>query len=668
MFSPLQHRRFSPTSGFLSKDIPRLLIRRGLRVLAGLALAVACSAPRVALSQGSSPPQIWTAAAPYPMTISLYGFTQVGEDFYVISGLSTERVVTAVRRYNAITDAWTTLADIPVGSAEPTAAHFDGKIYVLAIGGIRQNGFQIYDIATNSWSAGPPIPERSDTPGAATGAFNGNVYIAGGLDSSRGDLGTTLVSIYNIATNTWSTGPAAPATYFRGGYTQVGQFLYMVGGNANKTGFANSTVSMRLDMATNRWSLGPGYKHRPPHYTAGAWTASPHNLPSPRQGNHAGFFSTGRTGGEIWSTGGIGPGFVILSEHLFRPDSPRPPSFIISEFRARGPNGDNDEFIEIHNNTAANQVVIAADGSGGYAVATQDGVVRCILPHGTMIRAKGHFLCTNSNGYSLNAYTTGNSTYAQDIGDTQGVALFSTSNPANFTLDNRLDAFGYTSSPPLYREGTGIQNLTIPAGGITGQISFHRNLSAAGTAQDTGDNAADFIFTNTIFTETLGSAPLLGAPGPGNLDGPTHNKNVFVDRLGMTQSVSNPPNRVRDLTPVTNGTQGTLSFRRRVTNYTGQTVTRLRFRIRQITTAPAPAGVADLRALSSGDITVNELPVRGTAVEEPPTQPNGGGWNTSWSVDLATPLAPGATINVQYVVGVMQGGSFSIFINVEALP
>ncbi len=31
-------------------------------------------------------------------------------------------------------------------------------------------------------------------------------------------------------------------------------------------------------------------------------------------------------------------------------------------------------------------------------------------------------------------------------------------------------------------------------------------------------------------------------------------------------------------------------------------------------------------------------------------------------------LAPGATVSVQYVVGVRQGGSFSIFINVEALP
>ena len=105
-------------------------------------------------------------------------------------------------------------------------------------------------------------------------------------------------------------------------------------------------------------------------------------------------------------------------------------------------------------------------------------------------------------------------------------------------------------------------------------------------------------------------------------------------------------------------------------NLTGQPVTRLRFRIKQISTLNAPVafGTADLRALTSGLITVNGQPVEGTLVEEPATQALGGGWNTSWSLALPAPLAPSATINVQYVVGVQTGGSFSIFINVEALP
>ena len=40
---------------------------------------------------------------------------------------------------------------------------------------------------------------------------------------------------------------------------------------------------------------------------------------------------------------------------------------VISEFRVRGPNGANDEFIEIANNSGADHTV--AGGGTGYAVA-----------------------------------------------------------------------------------------------------------------------------------------------------------------------------------------------------------------------------------------------------------------------------------------------------------
>ena len=45
---------------------------------------------------------------------------------------------------------------------------------------------------------------------------------------------------------------------------------------------------------------------------------------------------------------------------------------IISEFRVRGPNGANDEFIEIYNNSGADHTV--AGGGTGYAVAASNGV------------------------------------------------------------------------------------------------------------------------------------------------------------------------------------------------------------------------------------------------------------------------------------------------------
>src|SRR5205085_9147699 len=130
---------------------------------------------------------------------------------------------------------------------------------------------------------------------------------------------------------------------------------------------------------------------------------------------------------------------------------------------------------------------------------------------------------------------------------------------------------------------------------------------------------------------------------------------------------------VRDATVVTNGALGTLTIRRKFKNSTGVPVTALRFRIVDITTAPAPAATADLRALTSSDVTVTvsgqAVTVKGTTLEQPPTQPAGGGLNSSLTVALpGGTLAPGASVNVQFVLGVQQAGSFRFLINVEALP
>jgi hypothetical protein len=101
-----------------------------------------------------------------------------------------------------------------------------------------------------------------------------------------------------------------------------------------------------------------------------------------------------------------------------------------------------------------------------------------------------------------------------------------------------------------------------------------------------------------------------------------------------------------------------------------------------LTTFPAPSGFADLRVRTSTAVTVDvdrapcgsgnsTVTVAGTTLEQPPSQPNGGGFNSSMStgiVSLATPLANGASIDLRFLLGIQQTGSFKFFINVEALP
>jgi hypothetical protein len=371
---------------------------------------------------------------------------------------------------------------------------------------------------------------------------------------------------------------------------------------------------------------------------------------------------------------------------------------IISEFRVRGPNGANDEFIEIYNNSGADHTV--AGGGTGYAVAASNGVARCVIPNGTVIPNRGHYLCVNSVGYSLASYpagngttATGDATYTTNIPDNAGIAIFNTSVAANFTLANRMDAVGSTSEAnTLYKEGTGYPALTP----FSIDYSFYRDdcgksgsittfgVCPISTPKDTNNNAADFIFVDTNGT-SAGAGQRLGAPGPENLSSPIQRNASFgANNLDPCVSTSSPPNRVRDFTsdPPNNSTFGTLDIRKTITNNTGGNVTRLRFRVIDLTTFPAPSGIADLRPRTSTAVvvTVDRAPcgsgtsnvtVQGTTLEQPPSQPNGGGFNSSMSagtVTLATPLANGASIDVRFLLGIQQTGSFKFFVNVEALP
>ncbi|HLL73310.1 MAG TPA: Calx-beta domain-containing protein [Pyrinomonadaceae bacterium] len=377
---------------------------------------------------------------------------------------------------------------------------------------------------------------------------------------------------------------------------------------------------------------------------------------------------------------------------------------IISEFRLRGAGADsaNDEFIEIYNNT--DEEMIVRDSSplpdinpDGWAIVSSDAPTtpKHVIPVGTRIPARGHYLVVNSLGYSLGLYPAGNDGsaattaiedggYNVDIPDNGGVALFRTANPLLFlTTTERLDAVGFTASP-IFAETTPLQPSTgvnVPL-----QHSFVRRMTS-GRPQDTDNNLADFDFVAT--EELLGDtrAPLLGAPGPENLTSPTQRnaviKGQLVDPLcagfGAATTACARVRTAEGANPQ-NAAFGTLLIRRRFRNTSGVDVTRLRFRLVDVTAGtPQTAGLADLRALSSVDVTVQsrlsgDIFLHGLTLEEvsspAPTQPNGGGLNSTLSanITLAQPLKPNVPYDVEFRLGVMQNGSFRFLVNVEALP
>lgn len=397
------------------------------------------------------------------------------------------------------------------------------------------------------------------------------------------------------------------------------------------------------------------------------------------------------------SLGGVAPGSVIISEFRFRGPTFNP---------GQGIDGSLDEYVELYNTSSSPLTVNSTDGSAGWAFAYTNSTgtthtVAAVIPNGTIIPARGHHLLTNetggiiqrptgitpTGGYTLTNYAPFDLPYGDatgggrnDIPDDGAIAIFQTANSANFSVATRLDAVSLNNSngtfSALYREGT-----SLPSPGANdGQYAYVRKLTS-GLPQDTDNNAADFVFVSTNAGSYGGVQSQLGAPGPENTISPIQrNATIKAQLIEPQQPSTSPPNRVRNSTPVTNGAQGTLSLRRHFVNTTGSPVTRLRFRVVDITTLNSPGytpggGQADIRAIDGSNFAITtsrgNLTVMGTTVEQPPplSQPNGGGLNSSLTVTLpGGALAPGAAIDVHFLLGVQQLGTFRFFVNVEALP
>jgi glucose/arabinose dehydrogenase len=383
------------------------------------------------------------------------------------------------------------------------------------------------------------------------------------------------------------------------------------------------------------------------------------------------------------------------------PNNPPAPThdLLISEYRLDGPGGLRDEFVELYNNTNAEIVVNTSDNSAGWALVTgrdtASGVVLEIyhvIPNGTPIPARGHYLVAG-NAYSLANYGGANraladATTQNDLsGDDaqhpfRGVALFRTANANNFTSQNRLDAVGGACGDARLSEGT-LAGLCLNVGTSAtpgANYSLVRKL-ASGFSQDTDNNAADFVLVavqSPLQSANAGGnvAAELGAPGPENSTSPTqHNATIKASLIDPQVASGASPNRVRAGGQIPNGAFGTLTIRRRFTNKTGRTVNALRFRLTGITTLGSPAEFspqAELRAVSSSDADVQTsaglLTVRGTILEQPPTQNAGGGLNSTLVVPLpGGALIQNASIDVQFLLGVQQDGAFRFLVNVEAL-
>src|SRR6185503_15337311 len=155
---------------------------------------------------------------------------------------------------------------------------------------------------------------------------------------------------------------------------------------------------------------------------------------------------------------------------------------VISEFRVRGPQGGNDEFVELYNLSAAPVAI------GGWNIRGSNNAagvsIRATITAGTIIQPGCHYLLTNAAASGYSGAVPGNQTYTVGITDDGGIALA-------LPDGTIVDAVGM-SNGSLYKEGT-----VLPSLGATTASNLNRGYErkpggAAGSGTDTDNNNADF--------------------------------------------------------------------------------------------------------------------------------------------------------------------------------
>ena len=203
----------------------------------------------------------WQNVAPMPQ--DLYGASAAsnGTYSYHFGGYSftTGTTLNTVFRYDPVANTWATMAPMPDSNSGMASAVYyppTNKIYVF--GGEEFNAAvvsaatRIYDIATNTWSAGAPMPDVRCFMSAGYNPANGKIYLVSGYNTGNVTDAQPDTREYDPVANTFTSKAAFP--HPAGGMASgvISGHLYVAGGRDA----ANTVINLvwDYDIAANTWT------------------------------------------------------------------------------------------------------------------------------------------------------------------------------------------------------------------------------------------------------------------------------------------------------------------------------------------------------------------------------------------------------------------------------
>jgi hypothetical protein len=243
-----------------SKIITRVCL--GAFSLVGLFLIVSVI-PR-AVGQRNAPagacPTPWQLVASMPLDLFGAAGASDGTYSYHAGGYSFSAGNTLITlfRYDPVANTWTTMGPMPQAAFMASAVYYPSTntIFVFggedAVSGTNYNITRIYDIASNSWSTGANMPDVRSFMASGYNSVNGKIYLVSGYNTGFVD---------SAQPNTWEYDPVAdtfteptPFPHPAGGFASgvINGHLYVAGGRDA----SNTVIDLvwDYDIATDTWT------------------------------------------------------------------------------------------------------------------------------------------------------------------------------------------------------------------------------------------------------------------------------------------------------------------------------------------------------------------------------------------------------------------------------
>jgi len=223
-----------------------------LGLAAAFSLALGLSATGVSAMHAPAPE--WGSRAGLIEPNSEFAVAETGGRIFVLGGYPASReTVRTVQIYDVATDSWTLGPPLPAPNNHGMAVSAGGKIYLIG-GQTTAQGSGSYvdtvyelDPAAGAWVEKAPMP-TARSAGVAV-VLEGLIYVAGGRPPRGSDF-----AVYDPAADAWTTLPDLPSQRNHIAGAALGGEIYVAGGRL-EGGFQSAATAVveAFDPATGTW-------------------------------------------------------------------------------------------------------------------------------------------------------------------------------------------------------------------------------------------------------------------------------------------------------------------------------------------------------------------------------------------------------------------------------